>query len=1078
MSGTMSGMSSVANRYGISRVGRVSLVALLAWFPVAFGAVWDATADEAAERGQVVFKTHLRELLAHRCAGCHGAGGIESGFELSTRESLLAGGDSGPVLSPTGADGRFRATESRLYKLAARLEEPHMPEEGDALTAQQLEWLAEWIEAGAPYDRPLVDHSQKGPWTERTVPPEARDYWAFLPLADVAIPDPVDGGGWCRNPIDRFILAGLQRAGLAPSPPATPHVLRRRLSFDLTGLPPTADECEVFAEDPSDTRLERVVDELLARPAFGERWAQHWLDVARFAESFGYEQDYDRPHAFHYRDFVIRAFNDDLPFDTFLRWQLAGDELAPGNPDAMAATGFLAAGAFPTQLTEREFESARASELDDMVGTIGTAMLGVTIGCARCHDHKFDPVPQADYYRLASTFTTTLRSNVDIQKDPDGHAKAMAMWRERLDEAIARRSAHDTILASRHESWLQEQAHVITSSPPSAAESVWHTGTLVSIRSQSGGAFTTLADGSLLASGEPADRDTYTVEFDVPLETISSLRLDTLSDASSPRGGPGRVGHGNCALANVPVSAAPRPAAGQQATQSQPVPLASARADFSQSSPNLPVSNAIDGDASTAWAIDPKVGASHVAVFDFEKPLVQPGGVRLTVMLAFQHNTRHSIGRPRLSVAAVAGIAAEPVVDGRDPVDSSRAERDRARHILAKPVAERTPEERDQLVVFQRLVDENWLALDADVRSLESSPPKPDLVKVLVASENVPRIPHHADGRGYPHVYPETHFLRRGDVGQKDGVASPGSLQVLLRHPEGFALWQQPAPLGATTSHRRAALARWITDVDYGAGPLAARVIVNRLWQYHFGEGLVSTPSDFGRQGAAPSHPELLEWLAGELVRGGWRLKPLHRLIVSSAAYRQSSWIDQSKAAVDPGNRLVWRFNRRRLEGEAIRDTFLSLAGTLDSTLYGRAGRDEASRRRSLYLERKRSSLPLFLRTFDSPDFVSGLARRSATTTAPQVLAIMNGPVVRTWAEAFAARLLAAGPVGHDCLVDRAYREAVGRPATVTERHDGTLFLEHQGHAYTRAGRSDAAARACADFCQVLMGLNETISIE
>jgi len=809
----------------LKRHGRLAVSVLLAILVTglvhgAAGAADPADPGDTAGRGLALFSGHLRELLAHRCAGCHGAGAVESGFDLSTREGLLAGGDSGAVLASAGTDGRFRASDSRLYRLAARLEEPHMPEEGDALTPEELGWLAEWIESGVPYDRPLVDDSDRRPWTERIVPPEARDYWAFRPLGDVAVPSPADPDGWCRNPIDRFILAGLEQAGLSPSPEAAPLVLRRRLAFDLTGLPATPQEIAAFCEASSRDAIaayERSVGDLLARASFGERWAQHWLDVARFAESFGYEQDYDRPHAHHYRDFVIQAFNEDLPYDTFLRWQLAGDELAPDALDAQKATGFLAAGAFPTQLTEKEFESARSIELDDMVGTVGTAMLGLTIACARCHDHKFDPVPQADYYRMAATFTTTIRSNVDIPMNPAATAAGSAPQ------------------------------------PPGPSE-------------------------------------------------------------SSPP---------------------------------------------SQSSP-------------------------------------------------------------------------------------------------------------------------------------------PQTVKVLVASENVPKIPHHADGRGYPHFYPETHFLRRGDVNQKEGVAMTGFLQVLVRHPDGAAHWIKPAPEGAKTSHRRAAMARWITDVDHGAGPVAARVIVNRLWQHHFGEGLVATPSDFGRQADPPSHPALLDWLAGELIRGGWKLKPIHRLMVSSAAYRQSSGIDPAKAKVDPGNRLVWRFNRRRLEGEAIRDTLLSMSGSLDPTLYGRAGRDEGSPRRSLYLERKRSRLPLFLRLFDSPDFVSGVAKRSVTTTAPQALAMMNSPQVRTWAERFARRLTAeaeaipempvlpgqpratpaaeAGPQARRILA--AYATALGRAATPTELHDATLFVESQQAAYAAAGRGDAPAAALADFCQVLMGLNETMHIE
>jgi len=1051
-----------------------------------------ATAGEpgatAEARGLDLFTSRLRVLLAHRCAGCHGAGSVEGGLDMSTRESLLSGGDRGPAIVP-GA-----AAESLVYRLAARLEEPHMPEEGDPLTPEEIGWLGAWIDLGAPFDRPLVDVADRGPWTERSVRPEDRDFRSFRPLAAVEPPTPADPHGWCRNPIDRFVLAALESAGLAPSAEPPPHSLLRRLSFDLTGLPATRDEIAAFrASPPTESRAAadaadayaRAVDDLLARPAFGERWAQHWLDVARFAESFGYEQDYDRPHAHHYRDFVIKAFNDDLPYDTFIRWQIAGDEFAPDDLDARKATGFLAAGAFPTQLTEKEFETARATEIDDMLGTVGTAMLGLTIGCARCHDHKFDPLPQADYYRMAATFTTTIRGNVDLPVDPVGDARRLAEWEAAVADAVRARDAWEREeLPRRFDDFAASWRPAADTPPP-----VWRSGRLVSARSRAGVPLAALPDGSLLAGGAAADRDAYTIVLDIPLETVAAVRLDALADPSLPRGGPGRAGNGNFALSNLAVTAGPIPVGDGPAAAAVPVRLTDARADFSQTSPGLDVAHAIDTNPTSAWAIDPRVGVAHVAAFDFEQPVTHPGGVRLTVTLEFMNNTKHAIGRPRISAGAIRGGPVDPVTAEHDPLDADREARGRVSELLATPAADRTAAERAELAALHRRFDPGWQALDEAVRRLEAARPAASVVTVLVAGENVPKIPHHADGRGYPHFYPETHFLRRGDVHQKEGVAAPGGLQVLLRHPDGFAHWQAAPPEGASTSHRRAALARWITDVDAGAGGLAARVIVNRLWQHHVGAGLVATPSDFGRQGEPPTHPELLDWLAGELIRGGWRLKPIHRLIVTSATYRQSSDPDAAKAAIDPGNRLLWRYNRRRLEGEAIRDTMLALAGRLDPALYGRAGRDEGSPRRSIYLERKRSRLPLFLRTFDSPDFVSGVARRSETTTAPQALTIMNSPLVRGWAEAFARRIVAeagappfaAGTNADDTggrWIRAAYETALGREPTAAEFRDASGFLQGQEAAWAEAGRADPAVAALADFCQVIMGLNETIHIE
>jgi len=526
-----------------------------------------ASAQEPADadpRGLELF-VGLRELLAHRCAGCHGAGSTEGGLDISTREKLLAGGDRGPAVVP------HSAATSLLHRLAARLEEPHMPEEGAALTADELARLGAWIDAGAPYDRPLVSEDDRAPWTTRRIDPAAREAWPYRPLGSVAVPGvdgapgPADGKGWCRTPIDRFILARLAEAGLEPAAEADRRTLLRRLSFDLTGLPATPEEIAAFVADPDPGAFERAVDGLLARPAFGERMAQDWLDAVRYAESFGYEQDYDRPHAFRYRDFVVGAFNDDLPFDTFLRWQLAGDELAPDVPAARMATGFLAAGAFPTQLTEKEFESARAAEIDDMVATVGTAMLGLTVGCARCHDHKFDPVPQADYYRLAATFTSTIRSNAEIAVSPERHAAALAAWQAEREAAEAERARAEATLPERFEGWL-----AAWKPDPAATANVWRQGSLVSAARQGGGGLEPLPDGSLVAKGDPSGDDTYTIVVDVPLDEIGSLRLDALADPSLPRGGPGRVAHGNFALSTITVAAAPLPAAAGAAPAAPP----------------------------------------------------------------------------------------------------------------------------------------------------------------------------------------------------------------------------------------------------------------------------------------------------------------------------------------------------------------------------------------------------------------------------------------------------------------------------------------------------------------------------
>ena len=701
-----------------------------------------ATADDSS-----FFEQKVRPILVDRCLGCHSAEQrVRGGLRLDSREGWSKGGDSGPAVVPGDLEN------SPLVK-AIRYDDADlkMPPKGK-LPEAEVAVLNDWVKRGA-FD-PRVGPSKavtKGMSVE-----EGRKHWAFQPLARVEPPQ-VRDPAWARNPIDRFILAKLESKGMAPAPEASRATLARRASLDLVGLPPTIADLDQ-SEDIN--FYESYVGRLLASPRHGERWARHWLDLARFAESHGFEHDYDRPSAYHYRDFVIEALNRDLPYDSFVKWQLAGDEIAPADNLALKATGFLAAGVHSTQITANQVEKERYDELDDIAATAGTAMLGLTIGCARCHDHKYDPIPQKDYYRFLSTFTTTVRGVVDL-----------------------------------------------------------------------------------------------------PLE-------------------PSAVDHGM------------------------------------------------------------------------------------------------------------------------------------------------TP-----------------------------------TVKALISSEGIPAVRLHTQGGDF---LEKTHFLKRGDPAQKQGEASQGFLQVLMSSGEQESRWQVPTPEGSHTSMRRTALANWMTDVDKGAGALLARVIVNRLWQHHFGRGLVATPSDFGTQGDRPSHPELLDWLAGELVRGGWRLRPIHRLMMTSATYRQSAQGNEADAKADPENVLCGRRSRRRLEAEPLRDAMLSLSGTMDGRMYGPGSLDEGMKRRSIYFTVKRSKLVPMMLLLDAPDALSGLAVRSSTTIAPQSLMLINSPVVRGYAEGFAAEV-AQAEADAEGRIRLAYRRAIGRPPSAAEQADAARFL---------------AAADLADFCQVLLGLNEFAFVE
>jgi hypothetical protein len=824
-------------------------------------------------KGLELFKDHVRPMLIEHCFKCHGGESVESGLDMTDREGLLKGGDSGRVVVAN------RSGESLLCKLIAHEKKPYMPHEADQLPAAAIEQIAAWIDLGAPYDRPLKGAKPAdSQWTEKVVPAEARKFWAFQPLANVEPPE-VKNTAWCQTPVDRFVLAKMEAAGVAPNPPASKRQLIRRLSFDLIGLPPKPEEIAVFESDSSPDAYERLVDRLLASPHFGERWARRWLDLARFAESHGFEHDSDRPTAYHYRDFVIRALNDDLPYDTFLKWQLAGDEYEPENPLAMAATGFLAAGVHSTQITKNEAERHRYDEMDDMLATTGTSMLGLTIGCARCHDHKYDPIPQRDYYRMLSAFTTTVRSEPEIDLDAAGYKKA----KEQFDREQESYSA----ALDRYE---REQLP--------ARLAAWET-----IRAQ-----------------------------------------DPSGDKTSASAG--------------------------------------------SVSPALP--------------------------------------------------TR---------------IAA----------------------ILAIPPDKRDARQAAALLSWYRTIDSEWQQLNRQSLDHLQTAPKPRTVKMLVASEGLPPIRLFTQGDDF---FKETFFLRRGDVNQKVAVAMVGMLQVLDSAADHEKHWQTPPPSGARTSYRRRALAEWITDRQYGAGALLARVQVNRLWQFHMGRGIVATPSDFGARGEPPTHPELLDWFAEELISGGWRLKPIHKQIVMSAAYRQSSTPNDPDARLDADNRTFWRHSTQRLEAEVIRDALLDVSGMLDPAMFGPGTLDAASRRRSIYFTVKRSKLIPMLTIFDAPDALGGVGQRPTTTVAPQALYLMNNPQVRQYAKALAERIRPNANTQLDAAIRSGYLTAIGREPTSDEAADSLDFIRRQRDSYQQSGKADAESRALADFCQTLMCLNEFVYVD
>jgi mono/diheme cytochrome c family protein len=1007
-------------------------------------------ADHARQMaaGLELFKGGVGDLLKEHCLNCHGGEKTKGDFDLATREGLLKGGAEG-IAVVAGSSGT-----SRLMKLLQHTEEPFMPSKKPKLPEPVIRQIAAWIDAGAPYAQPLVAGA-KVVKDRSAVSDQDRQFWSFQPLQRPT-PPAVKNKAWVRTPIDQFVLAKQEEKGLKPNAPIDRRKLIRRATFDLIGLPPTPEEIEAFVKDKSTDAYEKLIDRLLASPHYGERWGRHWLDLARFGESHGYEQDYDRKYAYHYRDFVIEALNQDLPYDQFVKWQIAGDELAPDNALAWKATGFLAAGTHATQITANQAEKERYDELDDMTATIGTSMLGLTIGCARCHDHKFDPIPTADYYRMISTFTTTVRSDFDIDQNPVKTREALAAFnREHAPLVAALGQFEKEQLPGRVEQWLAGSPKL--AAPPwlgLEADKFQISGVYYGINKQE-----RQADGSYLVSVTAGTPDTYVFTTKTTLTNISALRLEALADKSLPSYGPGWSKEGDFNMTEFTVTVKPLKGEGKPVT----LKFAGRRATNDK-----PETSAAGGAArkksATAWSTGGNPGKDATLVFDLEEPAGFPEGTELTVTMKFTTNLdRQNLGRFRLALSTATAPALDADAIGLKDFDL-------AQKALTTAADKRSAAQKAALAKLYCATDADWRKLHHAVQAHAKKEPRPTLIKALVSSEGLPAIRLHTQG---PDFYDKTFLLRRGDLAQKQNEIPAGFMQVLMRAPE--TKWRVEPPTGAKTSQRRAALANWITDTDAGGGTLLARVMVNRLWQHHFGKGIVTTPSDFGNMGERPSHPELLDWLAGELIRQNWKLKPVHKLIMTSAAYVQGGQTDDKRMKLDPDNKWIWHREPQRLEAEIIRDSLLATTGRLDKRMFGPGSLDEGQLRRSIYFTIKRSKMIPMMTQFDAPDSLQSLGLRVNTTVAPQALLMLNNPQVRASAQEFARRLKPKAEKSLADAVQSAYETALGRPPDKTELADSVGFLKQQIDSY---GKAAGMEPALADFCQAVLGLNEFIYVE
>jgi len=905
----------------------------------------------------------------------------------------------------------------------------------------------------------------------------AQPHWSLQPLRKPALPV-VKDKSWARTPIDRFILAKLEEKGLKPSPAADKRTLLRRIYFDLIGLPPTPQEMDAFLDDRSPAAYEKVVERLLSSPRYGERWARHWLDVVHYAETHGHDQDRIRTNAWPYRDYVITSFNQDKPYARFVEEQIAGDVLFPGDPQAVVAMGFLATGPWDESSLRDirddtiDRQVARYLDRDDIVTTVMNTFVSATVQCARCHNHKFDPISQEEYYGLQAVFAATDKADRLYDSDPEVRMLRQALSKQK--DAIERKDPEllDSLRQPAFENALAAWEKTLTNRPVA-----WTTLEPISFVSSNGATLSKQPDCSILSSGKRPETDSYTITTRGG-RFLTAVRLEVMTDDSLPHKGPGRQDNGNLHLTDfrvfaskpesgagvspdVPDSAATHSEGRQNARPTTRILLQNASADFNQD--GWGIARAIDNDPKTAWGIYPAVGQPHQAVFELKEPLALDSGATLTFVLDQNHGGGHLIGRVRLSVTT------------NPPPVSINAFPDNVAQILATPASQRNGEQNSELALFY---------LKGEIERKLAALPKRQIV-FAGASDFVP------DGSFKPAVSPRpVHLLKRGDINKPGELAVPGALSCVSGLASRFDL-RDPNDEGT----RRAALARWITNPQ---NTLTWRSMVNRIWHYHFGHGIVDSPNDFGQMGGRPTHPELLDWLALNFLENGGSVKKLHRLIVTSAVYRQGASIQYSvtsnqysvkgasalrsptdywkpnteyfskAAALDADNRYLWRMNRSRLDAESVRDAVLQISGKLDLTMggppvmqfalspgihvtpvvdYGKFDVDSpASFRRSIYRFIFRTLPDPFMDTLDCADSSQLTPTRNISVTALQALAMLNDHFIVRQSEHFAERVRRMGP-GLEAQIAAAYQLALNRAPSKEEARDLADYARKHGLA-------------------------------
>ncbi len=999
-------------------------------------------------------------VLKNRCVKCHGPAKQEAGLALHTAAALARGGENGAIVEPGDID---------LSLLWRRVDGDEMPPD-EPLSDDQKETLRQWIAAGAA-GLPDAESSS------------GREHWAFEPLH---FPEPPEVGDAASSlqPIDRFVNAKLAAAGLTHNSEADRAPLIRRVAFDLIGLPPSPAEIQTFLADAAPGAYERMVERYLASPHYGERWGKYWLDAAGYADSNGYfSADTDRPLAYRYRDYVVRTFNEDKPFDRFVLEQLAGDELSGYTPNALAtaemislleATHFLRNGQDGTDSSDGnpdELRVDRYAALESTMQIVSSSLLGLTLQCAKCHDHKFEPISQRDYYQLQAVFYPAM--NVDNWLKPKERQLVVNLpgVLERWEQRSRRIDRQIATLRSEFADWAREHRLPSTvifhdefsEAGPALSENWTNTapgddtpGGTPPVELDALAAPSALRKSNALAiveSGSQGDRWLSTREsFDWTPDGQDEW-IQVTFDLVADRLEPGNSG-------------------------AQRIAYFVALTDYNDNDPQRGGNVLFDGNPAGGAVVDLDYpGSDSKRAGELGDASYQPGhsyGVRITKVGEDKFRLEHLYdGLPddkTIELAATdlpdGGFGFEYCCGRSFIVDNVIVER-------SAPGAAQDEQGRDLLETIRAKRHELSAAVQVAERKRGE---RPGEIACVFERSATP---------------PDVFLLARGDYRTPGEKVEPAPLAALADDNEAFDI-AAPFP-GATSSGRRLAWAQWLTQPGGRPAALMARVQVNRIWQHHFGTGIVATAENLGASGAVPSHPRLLEYLAARFVASGWSTKALHREILASAAYRQSSAWREDAFAADPDNRLLWRFSLRRLDAEALRDAMLAVGGELDARFGGhyvpterndqgevvaRRGAPDA-KRRSLYLQQRRTQMLSFLNVFDSPSIVFNCVARPVSTIPTQSLSLLNSRFAVDRAATFAKRIATEAGTDEAARIDRAFLLAVARAPTPQEQVASVAFLATQRQQYAADNEAKAAnEKSWADFCQMLLASNAFLYVD